>query len=94
MVAQGCGIKDSVIVSDIDAFRSAAARALGEAGPLFVVARVERSIARVKPKSSDIFEDKYRFARYVEKSESIEILSPPVRRRRDPNDWSSSTKGN
>ena len=93
MVAQGCGIKDSVMVSDIDAFRPAAARALGGPGPLFVVARVERAIARVKPKSSDIFEDKYRFARYVEKSESIEILSPPVRRRRDPNDWSSSTKG-
>jgi thiamine pyrophosphate-dependent acetolactate synthase large subunit-like protein len=93
MVARGCGIKDSVTVSEIAAFGSAAKRALSAPGPVFVAARIEQSIARVKPKSSDIFEDKYRFARYVEKSESIEILSPPVRRRRDPNDWSSSKKG-
>jgi sulfopyruvate decarboxylase subunit beta len=93
MVARGCGIKDSMTVSDLDAFRSAAKRALGEPGPLFVVARIERSIANVKPKTADIFEDKYRFARYVEKTEGIEILSPAGRGRRDPNDWKESTKG-
>jgi thiamine pyrophosphate-dependent acetolactate synthase large subunit-like protein len=92
-VARGCGIKDSVTVSDIEAFRSAAERALNAAGPLFVVARIERSIANVKPKTTDIFEDKYRFARYVERTERIEILSPAGRARRDPNDWNSSTKG-
>jgi sulfopyruvate decarboxylase subunit beta len=93
MVARGCGIKDSMTVSDMDAFRPAAKRALGEPGPLFVVARIERSIASVKPKTTDIFEDKYKFARYIEKSEGIEILSPAGRSRRDPNDWKASTRG-
>jgi thiamine pyrophosphate-dependent acetolactate synthase large subunit-like protein len=90
MVARGCGIKDSVTVSDIDGFRSAAERALGEPGPLFVVARIEPLIAKVKPKTTDIFEDKYRFVRYVEKIEGIEILSPAVRGRREANDWRTS----
>jgi sulfopyruvate decarboxylase subunit beta len=92
VVARGCGIKDSVAVSDAVSFRSAAQRALGEPGPLFVVARIERSIANVKPKTTDIFEDKYRFARYIEKTEGIEILSPAGRGRRDPNDWKASTR--
>ena len=93
VVARGCGIKDSMTVSDIDSFRTAAKRALGESGPLFVVARIERGIANVKPKTTDIFEDKYRFVRYVEKTEGIEILSPAGRSRRDPSDWNSSTRG-
>lgn len=93
VVARGCGIKDFATVSDLDAFRQAATRALNEPGPLFVVARIERSIARVNPKTTDIFEDKYNFARYIERTEGIEILSPAGRSRRDPNDWRSSTKG-
>jgi len=93
MVARGCGIKDSASVSDDGAFRAAAKRALEEPGPIFVVARIKRSIAKVKPKTTDIFEDKYRFVRYVEKTEGIEILSPAGRGRRDPNDWNAATRG-
>jgi thiamine pyrophosphate-dependent acetolactate synthase large subunit-like protein len=93
VVARGCGIRDAATVDDITSFRSAATRALNEAGPLFVVARIERSIAKVRPKTTDIFEDKYRFVRYVEQTEGIEILAPAGRSRRDPNDWKGSTKG-
>jgi thiamine pyrophosphate-dependent acetolactate synthase large subunit-like protein len=93
MVARGCGIKDSMTVSDDSAFRAAAKRALEEPGPIFVVARIERLIAKVKPKTTDIFEDKYRFVRYVEKTEGVEILSPAGRSRRDPNDWNAATIG-
>jgi sulfopyruvate decarboxylase subunit beta len=93
MVARGCGIKDSMTVSDDSAFRAAAKRALEEPGPIFVVARIERLIAKVKPKTTDIFEDKYRFVRYVEKTEGVEILSPAGRSRRDPNDWNAAMRG-
>lgn len=93
MVARGCGIKDSMTVSDGSAFRAAAKRMLEESGPIFVVARIERLIAKVNPKTTDIFEDKYRFVRYIEKTEGIEILSPAGRSRRDPNDWNAATKG-
>jgi sulfopyruvate decarboxylase subunit beta len=93
MVARGCGIKDSGMVDNADSFRSAAKRALTDPGPVFVVVRIERSIAKVRPKTTDIFEDKYRFVRYIEKTEGIEILSPAGRGRRDPNAWKASTKG-
>jgi thiamine pyrophosphate-dependent acetolactate synthase large subunit-like protein len=93
MVARGCGIRDATTVDTLDSFRSAATRALSEAGPVFVVARIERSIAKVRPKTTDIFEDKYRFVRYIEKTEKIEILAPAGRSRRDPNEWKTSGKG-
>jgi sulfopyruvate decarboxylase subunit beta len=94
VVARGCGIKDSMTVSDIDSFGSAAKRALDDPGPVFVVARIERAIANVRPKTTDIFEDKYRFARYIERTEGIEILSPAGTGRRNPNDWAPPpTKG-
>jgi sulfopyruvate decarboxylase subunit beta len=93
MIARGCGIKDSTTVADTEAFCKSVKRVLNEPGPLFVVARIERAIADVKPKTTDIFEDKYRFVRYVEKTEGIEILSPAGRGRRNPSDWKTSTKG-
>jgi sulfopyruvate decarboxylase subunit beta len=92
LVARGCGIKDAATVSDLDSFRAAALRALHEPGPLFVTARIERAIAKVKPKTTDIFEDKYQFVRYVERTEGIQILSPAGRSRRDPHDWKTTTK--
>ncbi|HEY7244017.1 MAG TPA: thiamine pyrophosphate-dependent enzyme [Xanthobacteraceae bacterium] len=93
MVARGCGIRDSTTVDDTETFRCAAKRALTEPGPVFVVARIERSIANVRPKTTDILEDKYRFVRYIEKTEGIEILTPAGRGRRDPNAWRTSTEG-
>jgi hypothetical protein len=77
MVARGCGIKDSMTVSDGSAFRTAAKRALEEPGPIFVVARIERLIAKVKPKTTDIFEDKYRFVRYSRKPKGSRFSAPP-----------------
>lgn len=90
LIARGCGIADSTTVTDLDAFRTAAHRALTAPGPIVVVARIEPAIQRVRPKTSDILEDKYRFVRYIERTEGVEILTPPVRGRRDPLGWAPS----
>jgi thiamine pyrophosphate-dependent acetolactate synthase large subunit-like protein len=82
MIARGAGIKDAVAVDDLAGFRAAAQRALTAPGPVFVNARFQPAIQKVKPKTTDIFEDKYRFARYIERSEGVEILAPAVRGRR------------
>lgn len=87
MTAKGCGVRDATSVNDLTAFRDGASRALNAAGPIVMVAQIEPAIQRVKPKTSDIFEDKYRFARYIEKTEGVEILTPAVRGRRDAKAW-------
>lgn len=90
VIARGCGVLDTRTVTDLDAFGTAARRALAAPGPVVVVARIEPAIARVRPKTSDILEDKYRFVRHIERTEGVEILTPPTRGRKDPLDWASS----
>jgi len=92
MIAKGCGIADAATVTDLEAFSAAARRALSAPGPIAVVARIDPAIQRVRPRTSDIFEDKYRFVRYVERTEGVEILAPPTRARRDPQGWNPSAE--
>jgi len=40
----------------------------------FINVRTQPGYARVPPRQSDGFEDKYRFVRYVERTEGIQIL--------------------
>lgn len=87
LIAKGCGVRDATMVSELDAFRAAARRALNDPGPVVVAARIDPAIARVRPKTSDILEDKYRFVRYIERTERVEILAPPTRGRKDPLAW-------
>ena len=89
LIARGCGVRDATTVSDLAAFRAAARRALSEPGPVVVAARIDPAIARVRPKTSDILEDKYRFVRYIERTEGVEILTPPTRGRKDPLSWTT-----
>ncbi|HEY5608316.1 MAG TPA: thiamine pyrophosphate-dependent enzyme [Alphaproteobacteria bacterium] len=92
MMARGAGIKDSTAVADLAGFKTAAQRALNAPGPIFVNARIEPSIQRVTPKTTDIFEDKYHFARYIERAEGVEILTPAVRGRRAAQAFSDPAK--
>jgi len=89
LIARGCGVRDATTASELGAFRAAARRALAEPGPVFVAARIDPAIARVRPKTSDILEDKYRFVRYIERTEGVEILTPPTRGRKDPFAWTT-----
>ena len=92
LIAKGCGLADAATVPDLEAFSAAARRALTAPGPIAVVARIDPAIQRVRPRTSDIFEDKYRFVRYVERTEGVEILAPPTRARRDPQGWNPSVE--
>jgi hypothetical protein len=48
--------------------------AFTEGGCRFVDVRTATGHARVPPRQTDGFEDKYRFVRYVERLEGIQIL--------------------
>ena len=48
--------------------------AFDEGGCRFIDVRTEPGHARVPPRQTDGFEDKYRFVRYVEQLEGIKIL--------------------
>lgn len=87
LIAKGCGVRDATTVATLEEFRGGAQRALTGQGPVVVIARIDPAIARVRPKSSDILEDKYRFVRYIERTEGVEILTPPTRGRKDPATW-------
>jgi thiamine pyrophosphate-dependent acetolactate synthase large subunit-like protein len=92
LIAKGCGVRDATTVATLEEFRSGAQRALTGQGPVAVIARIDPAIARVRPKSSDILEDKYRFVRYIERTEGVEILTPPTRGRKDPAAWTKEAK--
>ena len=80
-------MRDATTVDKLGDVRCGRRRALSEPGPVVVAARIDPAIARVRPKSSDILEDKYRFVRYIERTEGVEILTAPTRGRKDPLAW-------
>ena len=58
----------------------------------FLNVRTEQAPTTVPPRQTDGFEDKYRFVRYVEKLEGIQILGTAVQDRNlmvDPDQWAS-----
>jgi phosphonopyruvate decarboxylase len=70
-MARGAGIARAVTVRDLEGFRAAALPALGGPEPAFVVCKVEESLRhREIPRPTvDLAENKYRFARYLERTE-------------------------
>jgi sulfopyruvate decarboxylase subunit beta len=77
-VAKGAGIGNAVGVSTIDSFKEIASKALAGEGPWVIVAKVASEKPPVEPKLMDGRENKYRFVRYIEKSEGRVILKPSV----------------
>lgn len=75
-IAKGSGIEHAVTVRDIDAFKREASAALDENGLRFVVCKVEESVGHRKIARSDIDlpENKYRFVRYLERTEGKRIF--------------------
>lgn len=76
LMARGAGIEYSATVRDLDGFRQEAQGALKEPGLRYIIAKiVEDSRTRQLPKPTlDYVENKYRFMRYIEKSERTKIL--------------------
>jgi thiamine pyrophosphate-dependent acetolactate synthase large subunit-like protein len=74
-MARGAGIERAVTVRQIDDFKKEAREALAGQGPRFVVCKVQESLLhREIPRPTlDLAENKYRFVRYLERTEGKPI---------------------
>ena len=77
-VARNAGIKSSHTAASVEQLRQAVSGALTGDGPHFIWARIEPGRAEAPPLQYDELENKYRFIRYVEESEGINILRVPM----------------
>ncbi len=77
LIAQGAGIPNARVTTELDAFEKAAGEALRSPGHYFIVAKVEQgSVPKLPVLTLDGKEAKYRFARYIEQTEGKQILRP------------------
>jgi len=77
-IARDAGIKSSVSTETVDALKAAVSYALHHEGPHFIWARIEAGRAEAPPLKYDELENKYRFVRYIEDTEGINILRVPM----------------
>jgi thiamine pyrophosphate-dependent acetolactate synthase large subunit-like protein len=77
-VARAAGIQSSRSVETVTEVVEAVRLALGHDGPHFIWARIEPGRAEVPPLPYDELENKYRFIRYIEKTEGTAILKIPL----------------
>jgi sulfopyruvate decarboxylase subunit beta len=73
-VARAAGIRNAVWANDLAGFREALSSALAQSELCFIGAKVTTERTDVAPYPVDEVENKYRFIRYIEKTEQIEIL--------------------
>jgi thiamine pyrophosphate-dependent acetolactate synthase large subunit-like protein len=77
VIATGAGVPDSRTAADLEEFAAAAKDATDGTGHRFIVAKVDTgSVSDLPTQSMDGKEQKYRFARYIERTEGIVILRP------------------
>ena len=75
-VARGSGLDRAVTVSQLEDFKKEASNALNESGPHFVVCKIEESLGHRKLTRTtiDLLETKYRFVRYLERTDGKAIF--------------------
>jgi sulfopyruvate decarboxylase subunit beta len=73
-LARAAGVPHAVNVETEDELDAEIGRAFAEPACRFINVKTEPGHAKVPPRQTDGFEDKYRFVRYVEKLEGIQIL--------------------
>jgi sulfopyruvate decarboxylase subunit beta len=75
-VAKGAGVEHSVTIREFEEFQREATAALKENGLRFVVCKIEESLVHRKIVRSnvDLLETKYRFVRYLERTEGKPIF--------------------
>jgi thiamine pyrophosphate-dependent acetolactate synthase large subunit-like protein len=76
--ARAAGIQSARGVETVQDLVDAVRFALQQEGPHFIWVRIEAGRAEVPPLAVDELENKYRFIRYIEKTEGIEILRMPL----------------
>lgn len=73
-MAKAAGIKDALWAASLDELREAFGRSLRSQHASFLGLKVEMARAEVPPYPMDEVENKYRFIRYVERTEKLTIL--------------------
>jgi len=75
-VARASGIEHAVTVSQLEDFKKQASEVLNQSGPHFVVCKIEESLVhrKLSRSSVDLLETKYRFVRYLERTEGRTIF--------------------
>jgi thiamine pyrophosphate-dependent acetolactate synthase large subunit-like protein len=75
-IARDAGIPHAVTVRDSDAFNHEIALAVSEPGPRFIVAKIEETFEhrQVERSDVDLTEAKYRFVRYIERTEGVSVF--------------------
>ena len=77
LIAHGAGVPDTCIATTLEKFAVEARRSLTGSGHHFIVAKVEKgSVPKLPTLTLDGKEAKYRFARYIESTEGVQILRP------------------
>jgi sulfopyruvate decarboxylase subunit beta len=79
-IARGAGIANVITATAIAEFEAGFLRASQSSDLYFILAKVEAGAADVPAAALDSQENKYRFVRYVEKSENLEILTATLSR--------------
>ncbi|MBI4523112.1 MAG: hypothetical protein HY695_04775 [Deltaproteobacteria bacterium] len=76
-MARDAGVSYAVTVRELEAFKAEMLSAIKEKGPRFIVAKVEETLEHRKAQRSDmdLTENKYRFVRYIEKTEGKPVFS-------------------
>jgi sulfopyruvate decarboxylase subunit beta len=77
-IARDAGIKSSVSAVTVEELTAAVSHALHSDGPHFIWARIEAGRAEAPPLKYDELENKYRFIRYIEETEGVNILRVPI----------------
>jgi sulfopyruvate decarboxylase subunit beta len=75
-VARDCGIEQATTVRDLDAYKNEVAKALEQNVLSFVVCKVEPTTGhrQISRSTEDMAEHKYRFVRYLERTEGKKIF--------------------
>jgi thiamine pyrophosphate-dependent acetolactate synthase large subunit-like protein len=81
-VAKACGIKNTVTARTTEEFEAALDDALHGKELVFIVAKVSPGEDLVPLPRQEGRENKYRFVRYIERTENIRIINPYPRRRK------------
>lgn len=81
-IAKGCGIKNTLTVRTLEDFDAAVDKALAGNELVFIVAKVQPGEDLVTLPRQEGRENKYRFVRYVERTENIRIINLYPRRRK------------
>lgn len=79
-VARSAGIQSARSAATVEELQEAVRHALSHDGPHFIWAQIEAGRAEAPPLRYDELENKYRFIRYIEETEGINILrvAPPA----------------